>query len=73
VQTVEPGASREYLWYAGNLESGADGKISATPVEFGALNLMPSDSLMHVYHGLFGALIVEPAGSTLRADTDYRA
>ena len=73
VQTVEPGASREYLWYAGTLEPGADGKISATPVEFGAINLMPSDSLMHVYHGLFGALIVEPARSTWRADTDYRA
>jgi hypothetical protein len=57
-QTAAPGGSVEYWWYAGKFENGA-----AVPVEFGAVNLMPADPLMQVYHGLFGALVVEPAGS----------
>lgn len=58
VQTVTPGGSTDYWWYAGTIENG-----KATPVEFGAVNLLPSDPLMHVYRGLFGALIIEPRGS----------
>ncbi|MDB5904243.1 MAG: copper oxidase, partial [Betaproteobacteria bacterium] len=63
VQTAPPKGRVEYWWYAGTIE---DGK--ATPVEFGAINLMPSDPLMHVYRGLFGALVIEPAGSRWIAD-----
>jgi hypothetical protein len=63
VQTAPPKGKVEYWWYAGKIE---DGK--ATPVEFGAINLMPSDPLMHVYRGLFGALVIEPAGSRWIAD-----
>lgn len=59
VQTAPPKGRVEYWWYAGKMENG-----QATPVEFGAINLLPSDPLMHVYRGLFGALVIEPAGST---------
>lgn len=84
VQTVAPGDNKcpdqnfpgypciQYTWYAGNLTPQANGSVEAKPVEFGAINLMPSDPLMHVYHGLFGALIVEPQGSTWVVDSDYR-
>jgi manganese oxidase len=58
VQTAAPGKSVDYWWYAGIIEGGKQ-----TPVEFGSINLLPSDPLMHVYRGLFGSLIVEPAGS----------
>ena len=58
VQTAAPGKSVDYWWYAGLIEDGKQ-----TPVEFGSINLLPSDPLMHVYRGLFGSLIVEPQGS----------
>lgn len=57
-QTVKPGGKTEYWWYAGKIE---DGK--PVPVEYGAVNLTPADPLMQVYHGLFGALVIEPQGS----------
>jgi hypothetical protein len=63
VQTVGPGKSIDYWWYAGTIENG-----KATPVEFGAANLLPSDPLMQHYRGLFGALVIEPAGSKWLAD-----
>ncbi len=70
VSTVPPGTSRTYTWYAGTIEAGPDGKPKATPVEFGAVNLMPSDPLNHAYRGLFGGLVVEPAGSSFVEDPD---
>jgi hypothetical protein len=63
VQTAAPGKSIDYWWYAGTVENG-----KATPVEFGACNLLPSDPLMQHYRGLFGALVIEPAGSKWMAD-----
>jgi manganese oxidase len=72
VQTATPKNSVDYLWYAGDLQY-SNGKWNAQPIEFGAINLLPSDPLSHVYHGLFGALVIEPKGSAWRADTDYRA
>lgn len=65
VQTAPPQGKVEYWWYAGKIDplSGA-----ATPVEFGAVNLLPADPLMQVYRGLFGALVVEPAGARWSAD-----
>jgi hypothetical protein len=68
--TVAPKANRTYRWYAGTLEAGAGGAPKATPVEFGALNLMPADPLNHPYRGLFGGLVVEPEGSTFVEDPD---
>jgi hypothetical protein len=66
---VAPGTSRTYTWYAGTIEAGPNG-AKATPVEFGAVNLMPADPLNHPYRGLFGGLVVEPAGSTFIEDPD---
>lgn len=68
VQTAPPGGRVEYWWYAGTVEG-----ATQTPVEFGPVNLLPSDPLMHVYHGLFGALVVEPAGSRWQADPTTQA
>jgi hypothetical protein len=68
--TVAPGKSGTYTWYAGTLEAGPNRTTKATPVEFGALNLMPADPLNHPYRGLFGGLVVEPAGSTFIEDPD---
>ena len=77
VQTVPPDAARapgdrscksaprrDYVWYAGSLTPRADGTLQATPVEFGSVNLMPADPLVHHHHGLVGALVVEPAGAS---------
>ncbi|HEV7767738.1 MAG TPA: copper oxidase [Thermoanaerobaculia bacterium] len=63
VQTAAPGRSVDYWWYAGVIEGGKQ-----TPVEFGSINLLPSDPLMQVYRGLFGSLIVEPIGSRWMED-----
>jgi len=72
LQTAEPGKTVDYLWYAGDLQF-VDGKWKPEPMEFGTINLFPSDPLSHVYHGLFASLVIEPKGSKWRADTDYRA
>jgi hypothetical protein len=71
--TAAPGETKEFLWYAGDLSPMPDGKMRATPQELGAVNLMPSDPLVHFYHGLFGSLVIEPEGSTWIEDSDYRA
>jgi manganese oxidase len=68
VQTAAPGGKVDYWWYAGRIEGERQ-----IPVEFGAVNLLPSDPLMQVYHGLFGALVVEPAGSRWQADPHSQA
>lgn len=68
VQTAPPGGRVEYWWYAGTIDG-----ATQTPVEFGSVNLLPSDPLMHIYHGLFGALVVEPAGSRWQADPTTQA
>lgn len=49
-QTVAPGESRKYLWYADK--------------EYGSCLLQSfGDMRNHRYHGLFGAIVVEPAGA----------
>jgi hypothetical protein len=64
VQTVKPGTSRTFRWYAG---------IDGTPAELGTSNLLPSDPLMQDPLGLLGAMVVEPAGSTVVEDANSRA
>jgi manganese oxidase len=65
VQTVSPGTNTgTYKWYAGIFKRKADGALEGVPVEFGAVNLLPSDPLMQHPHGLFAALVVEPEGTT---------
>ncbi len=58
------GQTVQYQWYAGKIERDAGGNPAYTPVEFGSLNLLPSDPLYQNINGLFGAMIIEPSGST---------
>jgi hypothetical protein len=72
IQTVAPGYSQTVHWYAGEL-SIKDGKVVGTPVEFGSVNLFPTEPLLQHTQGLVGALIVEPQGSTWVEDVNTRA
>ena len=67
--TVSPGSTRTFYWYAGILGLGVDSAVKQTPVEFGVTNLGPADTQIQHQHGLYGALIIEPEGSTWLADT----
>jgi hypothetical protein len=67
--TVAPGSSTTYYWYAGQTKADTYGKVSGTPIEFGGLNLTPSDPLEQDNHGLIGGLVVEPPGSMACFDT----
>jgi len=58
------GTTVKYQWYAGTIKRNAGGTLDYTPVEFGSLNLLPSDQIFQNYTGLFGQMIIEPAGST---------
>jgi hypothetical protein len=66
VQTAPIGGVVNYKWYAGIVETieGQPGNRKATPVEYGAINLMASDPIEGSSKGLIGALIIEPAGTT---------
>lgn len=66
-QTVQPGGSIFYRWYAGDVKVVNNQRI-ATPVEFGATNLMPADPVRQPGKGAIGALIVEPRGSSWTED-----
>jgi hypothetical protein len=54
----------KYRWYAGRIDRGANGTLNYTPIEFGSLNLLPSDPLFQHPNGVFGQMIIEPVGST---------
>ena len=58
------GETVTYQWYAGKIERGSNGALTYTPVEFGALNLFPSDPMFQHPNGLIGQMIIEPQGST---------
>ncbi|WP_438022831.1 multicopper oxidase domain-containing protein [Sorangium sp. So ce233] len=75
-QTVPPGASREYTWYAGEFsqKDGRWGPVEPRAVEYGAINLRDmADVVNHGMHGAIGALIIEPKGATWRTDPGTRA
>ena len=55
--------TKTYEWFAGKIERDSSGNLQHTPVEFGTLNLFPSDPLFQHFNGLFGAMIIEPTGS----------
>lgn len=67
-QLVKFGDTKTYQWYAGKIERDTSGKLNYTPVEFGSLNLFPSDPLFQNVNGLFGAMVIEPAGSSWLCD-----
>ena len=58
------GKTVKYTWYAGKIDRASNGSLTYTPVEFGAANLLASDPMFQHPNGLFGQMIVEPAGST---------
>ncbi|HWN42051.1 MAG TPA: copper oxidase, partial [Thermoanaerobaculia bacterium] len=60
-QTAVPGQFKTYEWYAGDIRINANGTVTATPIEFGATNLISSDRIEHASKGAIGALIIEPA------------
>lgn len=63
-QVVAYGSPKTYQWYAGNVDPKAGAGKQHIPIEFGAANLLPSDTLNQYQYGLFGALVIEPEGST---------
>ena len=71
-QTVGPGGVARYTWYAGDVVINGFQRI-ATPIEFGATNLISSDPIKHSNKGAIGSLIVEPQGATWIEDIGSRA
>jgi hypothetical protein len=71
-QTVGPGGVVRYRWYAGDVVVNGGQRI-ATPIEFGATNLISSDPIKHSNKGAIGSLIIEPQGSTWIEDSTSRA
>jgi hypothetical protein len=62
-QVVPVGQTIQYKWYAGKVGRSASG-VTHTPIEYGSLNLIQSDPLYQNINGLFGSMVIEPAGST---------
>jgi hypothetical protein len=62
-QAVPFGKTIKYTWYAGKIDRAANGSLTYTPVEFGSLNLFPSDPMFQHINGLFGSMIIEPLGA----------
>jgi hypothetical protein len=73
-QTVPPGGSKTYTWYAGQIVyDRALNTFKGVDTEFGSANLQPSDPIKHSNKGLVGALIVEPKGAGWSTDPGTRA
>ena len=72
-QVAPPGGFTTYRWYAGDIDYvrqvGQNFEIVATPVEFGGVNLLSADRVKQPQKGLFGALVIEPAGATVDETT----
>ena len=68
-QVAPPGGVTTYKWYAGDIAYEQVGtgqyEITATPVEFGGVNLLSADRIKQPQKGLFGALVIEPAGAAI--------
>ena len=62
-QTIEPGKSKIYKWYAGR-HIRENNTWKPHPIEYGSVNLNPSDPLMQHPKGLLGALVIEPRTTT---------
>jgi hypothetical protein len=71
-QTAGPGGVVRYRWYAGDLQINGTQRV-ATPIEFGATNLISSDPIKHSNKGAVGSLIIEPLGSSWIEDAGSRA
>jgi hypothetical protein len=73
LETIGPGKSGTYQWYAGDLSIQNDGTILTTPIEFGATNLIPADRVKQPGKGAIGSLIIEPEGSSWTTDAGTRS
>jgi hypothetical protein len=78
VQTVKPGKTRVYRWFAGEFKSSAKGSPfplgKVTGMEFGIVNLRNmADVINHGMHGAIGALIIEPTNAAWTTDTGTEA
>lgn len=62
-QVVPFGQSIKYQWFAGKISRNPNGSLKHDAVEFGSLNLFPSDPLFQNINGLFGQMIIEPFGT----------
>lgn len=62
-QVVPFGKTIQYQWYAGRVGRNNVGGLTYTPIEYGSLNLLTSDPVYQNINGLFGAMVIEPAGS----------
>lgn len=77
-QTVPPGTTRIYRWYAGDYFSAPKTWLSpratALPMEYGVVNLRNmADVVNHGMHGSIGALIIEPPNATWDIDAGTEA
>ncbi|HJQ34624.1 MAG TPA: hypothetical protein VJ866_20755 [Pyrinomonadaceae bacterium] len=64
-QTVAPGGIEHYRWYAGRVDVQPNGVRTATPIEYGTINLTDyGDIMKHGSHGAIGTLVIEPQGAT---------
>jgi hypothetical protein len=65
--TSSTNQQKTYLWYAGAVDAVQDSattlKLTARPVEYGAVNLMPADRIKGGEKGSVGALVIEPPGA----------
>ncbi|WP_241758190.1 multicopper oxidase domain-containing protein [Myxococcus landrumensis] len=78
VQTVPPGKSRTYRWFAGEFKSSPFRTPlpwgRRTPMELGIVNLRNmADVVNHGMHGAIGALIIEPLGAIWSTDSGTEA
>jgi hypothetical protein len=68
-----PAVGREVVrWYAGDIKAtkvGGQYSLTATPVEFGGINLQPADKVKQGAKSLVGTLVIEPQGSTWAEST----
>jgi hypothetical protein len=62
---VGPWQAKDFYWYAGGIRTDRAGTRieEATPIEFGATNLLGTDQLIQPQFGMVGALIIEPEES----------
>ena len=68
---VDPGKKQVVQWYAGEVTT-VNGVAQAFPVEYGAINLIPSDRIEHPGKGAVAALVIEPQGATWTTDAGTR-
>jgi hypothetical protein len=78
VQTVAPGTTRVYRWFAGEFKSSPWGTGfplgKRVGMEFGIVNLRNmADVVNHGMHGAIGALIIEPGNATWSTDSGTEA